>query len=173
MSFQHLFQRSNVQPKLVWWRCQRSHKGPWETQHNLLGFHIHHHVINRCPDKSQILNILRKSHNKLMYQGLKSISRDTCVTKCHLEVDWTTQRLPIKSHAVFIGDVSGLHPPQRPFPLPTNPTNPDPVIYDWGPLPQITAFEKNPSMDEKETWPPDCSRGKCHSSQLACIPQKK
>lgn len=28
-------------------------------------------------------------------------------------------------------------------------------------------------MDERETRPPDCSRGKCHSLQLACIPPEK
>lgn len=33
----------------------------------------------------------------------------------------------------------------------------------WGPLPQITAFERNPSVDEKETRTLDCSGGKCHS----------
>lgn len=55
-----------------------------------------------------------------MFHGLKSIARDTCVTKCHLEVDWTTQRLPIKSHAVFIEEVSGLHPKGR-SPCPPTP----------------------------------------------------
>lgn len=53
----------------------------------------------------------KHKHNKLMFHGLKSIARDTCVTKCHLEADWTTQRLPIKSHAVFIEEVPCLDPP--------------------------------------------------------------
>lgn len=33
----------------------------------------------------------------------------------------------------------------------------------WGPLPQITAFERNPSVDEKETRTLDSCGGKCHS----------
>lgn len=45
-----------------------------------------------------------------MFHRLSSIARDTCVSKCHLEVDWTTQRSPIKSHAVSIEEVPGLHP---------------------------------------------------------------
>lgn len=32
----------------------------------------------------------------------------TRVAKCHCEIDWTTQRLPIKSHAVSIEEVPGL-----------------------------------------------------------------
>lgn len=54
-------------------------------------------------------------------------------------------------------------------PLHTNPTDPDPVICGWGPLLQITVFEKNPSMDKRETRPSDCSRGNVIPYQSACI----
>lgn len=146
--------------KLAGWRCQRSHQGPWETECNLLGIHSWRHVINCCcrPDKSQ----LKRGIIGWCFVGCNQSPETHVSLNVILRLIGPPRGCPLKAMRFSLKTFPGLHP-KGCFPLPTNPTDPDPVIYGWGPLPQITEFEKNPSMDEKETRPPDCSRGKCHS----------
>lgn len=63
------------------------------------------------PTRSKYKPPPKKTSHCSDVHGLKSISTDTCVTKCHHWVDWTTQRVPIISHAVFIEGVPWLDPP--------------------------------------------------------------
>lgn len=72
---------------------------------------------------------------------LSSIARDTCVSKCRLEVDWTTRWSPLfKGHEAFIQQLPELRETQRtPLLAPTStfaayhPTAGGSVIL-WGPF---------------------------------------
>ena len=90
------------------------------------------------------------------------------VSKCHLEVDWTTQRSAVETHAVFIWELwgSSLSAP-TPKDVPSSPSqsshprDPGLLVQGWGTLSVNYSLErkKRPNhMGEEETQPPiDCS----------------
>lgn len=81
--------------KLLWWKCL---KKPNKHQLNLLVIRLVQCVINcHChPDKPKFETSHEKDIRRWCFADWNQ-SRETCVTKCHLEVDWTTQRLSIKA----------------------------------------------------------------------------
>lgn len=139
-----LCQAQNIQS--LQWRCQRSHKGPWESQYNLLGIHLWHHGIKYC--WPQLITSKERGTMSWCFMGWNQSPETHVSLNVILRLIGPPRGCPLKAMRFSLKRFHGWAL------LPTNPTNSHSVIYDLGSPSTNYCVWKEPQHGKKRNKAP-------------------